>query len=167
MRAVSHPMVVVIGAALLGTLCGTGSAAAKTRLMVFAGAASKPPAQEAKKVYEKAHPDVQIDITFGGSGTILQQMMLEQIGDIYMPGSDDFMDKAEAKKAVIPETRKIVAYLIENPRPNGYGELLIDDQAFGPSIEPIQGIESEAGQLLAGKFNLVHTYYKAHTQTLT
>ena len=112
MRAVSHPMVVVIGAALLGTLCGTGSAAAKTRLMVFAGAASKPPAQEAKKVYEKAHPDVQIDITFGGSGTILQQMMLEQIGDIYMPGSDDFMDKAEAKKAVIPETRKIVAYLI-------------------------------------------------------
>lgn len=112
MRAVSHPMVVAIGAALLGTLCGTGSAAAKTRLMVFAGAASKPPALEAKQVYEKAHPDVQIDITFGGSGTILQQMMLEQIGDIYMPGSDDFMDKAEAKKAVIPETRKIVAYLI-------------------------------------------------------
>jgi len=74
---------------------------------------------------------------------------------------------AVAFSEILSKLSKIVAYLIENPRPNGYGELLIDDQAFGPSIEPIQGIESEAGQLLAGKFNLVHTYYKAHTQTLT
>jgi len=66
---------------------------------------------------------------------------------------------------ILSKLSRIVVYLIENPRPNGYGELLIDDQAFGPTVEPIQGIESEAGQLLAGKFSLVHTYYKAHTQT--
>jgi molybdate transport system substrate-binding protein len=108
-------MVVLLTAGLVVTLAGPGSGVGepkKTRLMVFAGAASKPPALEAKQAYEKAHPQVQIDITFGGSGTILQQMMLEQVGDIYMPGSDDFMDKAEAKKAVMPETRKIVAYLV-------------------------------------------------------
>mgnify|MGYP001453050175 CR=1 FL=1 len=70
-----------------------------------------------------------------------------------------------AFEKILSKLSKIVVYLIENPRPNGYGELLIDDQAFGPTIEPITGIESEAGQLLAGKFNLVHTFYKTHTQT--
>jgi molybdate transport system substrate-binding protein len=112
MRTVSYLMVVLLAAVLLGTLPGAGAAAEKTQLMVFAGSASKPPAQEAEKVFEKAHPDIEISMTFGGSGTLLQQMTLEQIGDIYMPGSDDYMDKAEAKKAVIPETRKIVAYLV-------------------------------------------------------
>jgi len=112
MRTVSHLMVVLLAGALFGMLPGSATAAEKTQLILFVGAASKPPAQEAEKVYEKAHPEVDITMTFGGSGTLLQQMMLEQIGDIYMPGSDDFMDKAEAKKAVIPETRKIVAYLI-------------------------------------------------------
>jgi molybdate transport system substrate-binding protein len=91
---------------------GLGFAAEKTHLMIFAGAASKPPSQEAEQVFEKAHPDIEIDMTFGGSGTLLQQMTLEKIGDIYMPGSDDFMDRAEEKKAVIPQTRKIVCYLI-------------------------------------------------------
>jgi molybdate transport system substrate-binding protein len=51
-------------------------------------------------------------MTFGGSGTLLQQMTLEKTGDIYMPGSDDYMEKAEAKEAVVPETRAIVAYLV-------------------------------------------------------
>jgi len=86
--------------------------AERVRLLAFVGAASKPPATEAKEVFEKANPDLVVDMTFGGSGTILNQMMLEQTGDIYMPGSNDYMDKAEAKKAVLPETRRIVAYLV-------------------------------------------------------
>ncbi len=92
----------------------TASAAApkKIRLMAFVGSASKPPAQEAKTVFEKKHPNITIDMTFGGSGTLLTQMTLEETGDVYMPGSDDYMDKAEKQKAVIPKTRKIVAYLV-------------------------------------------------------
>ncbi len=82
------------------------------RLMVFVGAASKPPSSEAKEAFEKAYPNITIDMTFGGSGTLLNQMTLEQIGDIYMPGSDDYMDKAEDKQAVAPGTRKIAAYLV-------------------------------------------------------
>jgi molybdate transport system substrate-binding protein len=82
------------------------------QLIAFVGSASKPPASAAKAAYEKAHPNVSIDMTFGGSGTLLQQMSLEKMGDIYMPGSDDYMEKAEAKQAVIPETRRIVAYLV-------------------------------------------------------
>jgi molybdate transport system substrate-binding protein len=93
-------------------LSAAAADAPKVRLMAFVGSASKPPAQEAKAVFEKKHPDIVVDMTFGGSGTLLQQMKLEEIGDIYMPGSDDFMDKAEQQKVVLPKTRKIVAYLV-------------------------------------------------------
>jgi molybdate transport system substrate-binding protein len=98
------------------------------RLIAFVGSASKPPAVEAKQAFEKANADVTVDMTFGGSGTLLQQMTLEKTGDIYMPGSDDYMDKAEAKEAVIPETRAIVAYLVpmicvQKGNPKGIEEL--------------------------------------------
>ncbi len=84
----------------------------KVTLMAFVGSASKPPALAAKAAFEKRHPNIVIDMTFGGSGTLLNQMKLEQMGDIYMPGSDDFMDKAEDQKVVLPATRKIIAYLV-------------------------------------------------------
>ncbi len=87
-------------------------AARQVRLTAFIGSASKPPALEAKAVFEKMHPNITVDMTFGGSGTLLNQMKLEETGDIYMPGSDDFMDKAEKQKVVVPATRKIVAYLV-------------------------------------------------------
>ncbi len=90
----------------------SAAGAATVRLTVFVGSASKPPAQEAKLAYERAHPNVAVDMTFGGSGTLLNQMKLEEMGDIYMPGSDDYMDKAETQKVTIPQTRRIVAYLI-------------------------------------------------------
>jgi molybdate transport system substrate-binding protein len=102
----------VLVTALLVGLAVSAAAAEKVRLTVFVGAASKPPAQEAKLAFEKSHPNIAIDMTFGGSGTLLNQMRLEEMGDIYMPGSDDYMDKAESQKVVIPQTRKIVAYLV-------------------------------------------------------
>lgn len=62
---------------------------------------------------------------------------------------------------------RMVKYLIENPRPNGYGELLIDDQAFGPTVQAITGIETSSGPLIAGRFDLVHTFSAVHTQVGT
>lgn len=84
----------------------------KTTLVLFVGSATKPPMLEAKSLFEKSHPDIALEMTFGGSGTLLNQMVLEKTGDIYVPGSDDYMDKAEKQKAVIPATRRIVAYLV-------------------------------------------------------
>lgn len=82
------------------------------RLVAFVGSASQPPTTGAKEAFEAMHPNITIDVTFGGSGTLLNQMMLEEMGDLYMPGSDDYMDKAEAQGAIVPETRTIVAYLV-------------------------------------------------------
>lgn len=62
-------------------------------------------------MYE-AKTGIKVDVTFAGSGTLLNQFSQEQYGDVYLPGSDDFMDKAEAKGAVDRSSRTIVVYLV-------------------------------------------------------
>ncbi|MDD3553521.1 MAG: molybdate ABC transporter substrate-binding protein [Deltaproteobacteria bacterium] len=96
---------------LIATLSLSGNAFCAERLMVFAGAASKPPTEEVAKAFE-AKTGVKVDISFGGSGTVLSQMMLAKEGDIYFPGSSDFMEIAKKKGAVLPETERIVVYLV-------------------------------------------------------
>ena len=81
-------------------------------LLVFAGAASKPPTEEAAKAFEKK-TGVKVDLVFGGSGFILSQMMLAKRGDIYFPGSSDFMEIARKKGAVVAETEQKVVYLVQ------------------------------------------------------
>jgi len=80
-------------------------------LTVFAGAASQPALQELARLYQSQHA-VKIDISFGGSGAVLTQFNQEHYGDVYVPGSDDFMDKAEGKDAVLKDTRTALAYLV-------------------------------------------------------
>ncbi len=80
-------------------------------LVIFAGSAGKPPLDELAQSFQSAN-NVKVEITYGGSGTVLSQMILARTGDLYIPGSQDFMDTAEAKGAVDPSTRKIVAYLV-------------------------------------------------------
>jgi molybdate transport system substrate-binding protein len=80
-------------------------------LLIFAGAASKPPTEEAAKAFE-AKTGVKIDVIFGGSGYVLSQMMLGKKGDLYFPGSSDYMEVAKKKGVVFPETEKNIVYLV-------------------------------------------------------
>jgi molybdate transport system substrate-binding protein len=80
-------------------------------LLVFAGAASKPPTEEAAKAFE-AKTGVKVYLTFGGSGFVLSQMTLAKKGDVYFPGSSDYMELAKRKGLVYPETEKYVVYLV-------------------------------------------------------
>ncbi|MFN3532854.1 MAG: molybdate ABC transporter substrate-binding protein [Candidatus Brocadia sp.] len=81
------------------------------RLMLFVGAASKPPTEEAVKLFEEK-TGIKVDANFGGSGYMLSQMILAKKGDIYFPGSSDYMEKAKKEGYVYPETEKIVVYLV-------------------------------------------------------
>jgi molybdate transport system substrate-binding protein len=87
------------------------SLAFSQELFVFAGAASKPPTEEAAKAFEKK-TGVKVNITFGGSGFVLSQMSLAKKGDLYFPGSSDYMEIAKQKGLVFPETEKYVVYLV-------------------------------------------------------
>lgn len=80
-------------------------------LVILAGSASKPPLDELARSFESLH-GARVEVSYGGSGTVLSQMILARTGDLYIPGSQDFMDTAENKGAVDPATRKIVAYLL-------------------------------------------------------
>ncbi len=83
------------------------------RLLIFAGAASKPPTEEAAKIFQEKY-SIPVDVVFGGSGFVLSQMKLSGKGDLYFPGSSDFMEIAKREGFVLPETEKIIVYLVSS-----------------------------------------------------
>lgn len=80
-------------------------------LLLFAGAASKPPTEKAALEFQKK-TGIPVEVIFGGSGFILSQMKLSRRGDIYFPGSSDFMEIAKRENLIYPESEKIVVYLV-------------------------------------------------------
>lgn len=100
-------------AVCLGTAALAADSAAKAqgvRITVFAGAASQPATTEAAKLFAE-ETGIRVECTFGGSGTVLNQIRMEHFGDLYLPGSDDYMDKAEKEGIVDPASRRIVCWL--------------------------------------------------------
>jgi molybdate transport system substrate-binding protein len=87
------------------------SSFAEESLLIFAGSVSKPVLEEINRNFENENK-VKVEINFGGSGTILSQMKLAKKGDIYIPGSSDFMEKAKKENLILPETEERIAYLI-------------------------------------------------------
>lgn len=104
-------MLIFIGIALTQPLIIGNAQAGTEEILVFAGAASKPATEEAAKLYEQK-TGVKVNITFGGSGFVLSQMALAKKGDIYFPGSSDYMEIAKKKGLVFPETEKNVVYVV-------------------------------------------------------
>lgn len=103
-------LVLAIGsvvAALAMDACG----GAGQSLELFVGSATKPATEEAATVFENRY-EVRVDLHFGGSGAMLSQMKLTGRGDIYFPGSSDFMEKAKREGIIFPGSERVVVYLI-------------------------------------------------------
>ncbi|MCX6002589.1 MAG: molybdate ABC transporter substrate-binding protein [Chloroflexi bacterium] len=100
--------VAIMVASMIG--CGNNGTEDKS-ITAFVGSASKPPMEEAAATFEK-RTGVKVYLTFGGSGTLLSQMKLGKTGDIYIPGSPDYMIKAERDGVVPTANSKRIAYLI-------------------------------------------------------
>lgn len=129
-------MAMAMASALLGGCAGRpergGEGVATAReIRVFAGSASKPPLEEIAARFE-ARTGTRVTLTFGGSGAVLSQMKLSKQGDIYLPGSSDFMELAKKEGVVLPETERIVVYLvpaINVPKGNPQGIQGLEDLA--------------------------------------
>src|SRR4030042_4687681 len=80
-------------------------------ILIFAGAASKPATEELIQVF-KERTGVTAHILFGGSGFVLSQMKLGKRGDLYFPGSSDFMEIAKRENLVYTDSERIVVYLV-------------------------------------------------------
>jgi len=85
--------------------------ASSPALLLFAGAASKPATEEVVQEFRK-RTGISTEVIFGGSGFVLSQMKLSKKGDLYFPGSSDFMEMARKEGLIYPETEKAVAYLV-------------------------------------------------------
>ncbi len=80
-------------------------------LVIFCGSASKPATEEAAELFE-SKTGAKLLLHFGGSGKMLSDMKLSRRGDLYFPGSSDFMELAKKDELVLPETERRIAYLL-------------------------------------------------------
>jgi molybdate transport system substrate-binding protein len=80
-------------------------------ITAFCGSASKPAMEEAAFQFEQK-TGIHVNLHFSGSGTMLSQMKLARRGDLYIPGSPDYMSKAIREGVVDPESVTIIAYLV-------------------------------------------------------
>lgn len=90
---------------------GGGGGTGQESLLIFGGAASKPPTELAAAAFTE-DTGVKVELIFGGSGYVLSQMELGKTGDLYFPGSSDYMEIAKEKGLVFPETEANVVYLV-------------------------------------------------------
>lgn len=83
------------------------------KVVVFAGAASAPVLEEAARIFETRY-SVKVELRLGGSGSVLSAMKISRTGDIFLPGSPDFLLQA-AKQGVVNMTTghvEVFAYLV-------------------------------------------------------
>ncbi len=83
----------------------------ETSITVFAGSASKPAMEEAAKAFTE-NSGIKVYLNFSGSGTMLSQMKLSNSGDLYIPGSPDYMTIAERDGIIDPASVRTISYLI-------------------------------------------------------
>jgi len=87
---------------LVLTTC-IGCSGSEKSITVFAGSASKPALEEAAATFEQ-QTGIKVYLNFGGSGTMLSQLKIAGEGDLYIPGSPDYMQKAENEGIICTES---------------------------------------------------------------
>jgi molybdate transport system substrate-binding protein len=80
-------------------------------ITVFCGSASKPAMEKIATLFER-ETNIKVNLIFGGSGTLLSQIELSKQGEIYVPGSPDYILIAKNKKLIIADSDRIVSYLV-------------------------------------------------------
>jgi len=87
--------------------------APQEKLIVFAGAAGAPVLEEAAQMFEAKY-GVHVELRLGGSGSVLSAMKISRTGDVFIPGSPEYLLQA-AKLGVVNITSghvMIFAYLV-------------------------------------------------------
>ncbi len=85
--------------------------AEENSIEVFCGSATKPAMEEIIPEFTKL-THINVNLHIGSSGTMLSQIEISKRGDIYIPGSPDFMLKAVRKGIVEENDYKKIAWLI-------------------------------------------------------
>jgi len=100
---------ILAAALLLGAAAPLPAAAPE--VLVLAGSASKPVLDEAASEIER-RLGIRVILDYGGSGALLSKLELAHRGDVYLPGSGDFLERAIARGVVDPASRRDFAFLV-------------------------------------------------------
>jgi len=76
-------------------------------LMVYCGVGMRKPMDEIGSLFKEKY-DISIDYNYAGSGHLLNQVELAQMGDVYQPGAMYYLDIARNKSFI--DYEKLVAY---------------------------------------------------------
>ncbi len=104
MRLVGFVLVVAI-------LTWTAAAQAEDRLMVFCGAAFKQPIEEISKAFA-SRTKVNVQVSYGGVGTLLAQISLTKKGDLFVGPSVYAMEQARTKGLLATSPAEPIAYFV-------------------------------------------------------
>jgi len=78
----------------------------EVHLIISAGASLKDAMEEVKTLYISQHPELNIDLNFGSSGQLLQQIEQGAPVDVFISAGKAQMDQLEAKGLIENTTRK-------------------------------------------------------------
>lgn len=97
-----------------------GERGAREGLLFYCAAGIKPPVEEIARLYEEEY-GVPIRISYGGSGTLLANLSVSAVGDLYLAADETYIDLAREKaitKEVIPlaYTVPVIAAAKGNPK---------------------------------------------------
>jgi molybdate transport system substrate-binding protein len=89
------------------------AASTPNSIVVFAGSAASPVYNEIVPLFE-TKTGTNVTLQLGGSGSLLSSMQIAKTGDLYIPGSPDYLLKANSSEAVNLNTTQttILAYLV-------------------------------------------------------
>ena len=110
MKIIWKAALFITGLSLLAGVTGCSGGGEKS-ITAFVGSASKPAMEEAAEAFREK-TGITVYLNFGGSGTVLSQMKIDESGDLYIPGSPDYMEMAEADGDIDPATVKVISYLV-------------------------------------------------------
>lgn len=110
---------------LVCTSCNFNSK--QENLLVYCAASMKPAITEIADNFENEF-GIKVDIQYGGSGTLLSNFRIANIGDVYLAADQDYMDQA-SQYGLIKDQKEVVTItpVIAVPRNNPQGIKGIDD----------------------------------------
>jgi len=101
---------VIIGAIITAPLYLAPATTSKS-ITVFAGAAAAPVYEEATKLFKDKY-GFSVELRLGGSGIVLSAMKIAKTGDLYIPGSPEFLFEAAKSDIIDLGSVKKLAYLV-------------------------------------------------------
>ena len=109
-RWVLSVLMVLVPAIMIVNI-GNSCSPVESNLGIFAAAGAKPAIDEICQKFEKEF-GARVEISYGGGGEVLSQMVLSKSGDVYIAPEQRFMETAKEKQVVYPETINSIAYMI-------------------------------------------------------